>query len=45
MLKRDWLGKIIGGGKTVISTVEIGLSYKNFVLGILHTSRGHNSTI
>jgi len=46
MAKRDWLGKLIGGGKTVISTVNISLSYKIFfVLGMLHTSRGDNSVI
>ena len=38
------MGKPIGGEKTVISTIEIGLSYKIFfVLGMLHILRGHNS--
>ena len=44
MSKWSWLQKLIGGEKTVISTAEIGLSYKSFfVLGMLHTLRSHNS--
>jgi len=46
MPKWSWLEKLIVGGKTVMWTVEIGWSYKNFfVLDILHTSRAHNSMI
>jgi len=37
--------KPIGDGKTVILAVEIVLSYKIFVFGMLHNSRAHNSTI
>ena len=40
------VGKLIGDEKIVISTIKIGLSYKSFfVLGMLHTSRDHNSMI
>ena len=35
-------GEVVG---RVILTVEIGLFYKNFIFGMLHTSRDHNSTI
>jgi len=46
MPKWSWLEKLIGDGKTVIWTVEVDLSYKNFfILGMLHTLRGHNSAI
>ena len=42
----NWLEEYIGDEKTAISTVDISLSYKRFfVLGMLHTSRGHNSTM
>jgi len=42
----NWLEKFIGSRKIIISTIEVGLSYKIFfVLGVLHTSKGHNSAI